>query len=152
MKLIINLHLVLRLRVAIVWKIPVFRMTPHCENWTLCSLNLSYPIPAIHIYTDYKLTGCCYVKLFQLKVSGGEKMPSSYNSHLLCCLCDTVTHFMCCDLWSDTAQLQKMVQCCQLSCVPALYTITTTYTERTHSSTENEVNRVQQWSSTNCSG
>ena len=41
-------------------------------------------------------------------------MTSSYNSHLLCCLCVTVIHCMCCVLWSDLAQLQTMVHCCNM--------------------------------------
>ena len=150
-KLITYLNVVLRLRVRVVWRIPVFGMTPHSETQSLCSLHLSYPIPTLYIYTDYKLTGCCYVKLFQLKICG-KKMPSGYNSHLFCCLCVTVTHFMCCDLWSDTAQRQTTVQCCNMlarpgSVLPALYTIIMTY-----SGTQNEVYSVQQWSSGDCSG
>jgi hypothetical protein len=59
------------------------------------------------------------MKLFQLKICG-QKMPSGYNSHLLYCLCVTVTDFMCCDLWSDTAQLHKIVQRCSMVATPVL--------------------------------
>jgi hypothetical protein len=55
-----------RLRVAVVLKIPVFGMTSHSE--TLIYVCASYPIPIIHIYVDYKLAGCGYVKLFELKI------------------------------------------------------------------------------------
>jgi hypothetical protein len=47
-------------------------------------------------------------------------MPSSYNSHFHCGLRVTVTHFMCCDLWSDLAQLQTMVHCCNMVVKPEL--------------------------------
>jgi hypothetical protein len=83
-------------------------------------------------------------------------MPSGYNSHLLCCLCVTVTHFMCCDLWSDLAQLHTMVHCCNVVVRPVLPAkpgyCTVHYNDDIHSSAENEVYRVRQWSGSNFNG
>jgi hypothetical protein len=89
-------------------------------------------------------------------------MTSGYKSHLLCCLCVTVILFMCCVLWSDPAQLQTMLHCCNLvarpgpalpaqpgSCPVHHTNDTRTQNEQTVaalSGTDNEVYSVQQWS------
>jgi hypothetical protein len=57
---------------------------------------------------------------FNWKLGARGGMPSGHNSHFLCCLCVTVTNFMCCELWSDTAQLQAMVHCCSMVARPVL--------------------------------
>ena len=123
MKLITYLNIVLRLRVSVIWNIPVFGMTPHSETWTSCSLNSSCPIPTLYIYTDYKLAGCCYVKLFQLKISGRKCLPvitctssAVFVSlwHISCAVTCGVTQLS--DRqWSTVAtRWQGPDQCCQL--------------------------------------
>ena len=78
MKLITYLNIVLRLGVGLSLKIPVFGITPHSETWDFIFLEfifVSYPTPTLYIYTDYKLAGCCYLKLFQLKIWGKKWLP-----------------------------------------------------------------------------
>lgn len=142
MKLITYLNVVLRLRVHVVC---IFQ----CLWWhhtVKLALYVTWIYPAQFPHYIFTLITKWQVAVMwsYCNWKSAEEMPSGYNSHLLCCLCVTVTHFTCCDLWSDTAQLQTMVHCCNMvarpgAVLPALCTIITT-----HSGTQNEVHSVQQ--------
>jgi hypothetical protein len=160
MKLITYPQLVLRPRVTVVWKIPVFGMTPHSETM-LPEFTFMHPTQFLH---------CIFILITSWQVA---VMWSYFNWRFVARKCLPVTtdtssavfvsvwHIsfaVTCGMtrlsykqWSIVATW-RWGQCCQLSRVPALHTIITTYTERTHSGTENEVNRAQQWGSSSFSG